>query len=206
MKKTLILFGIVSLIVFSSCTKKAADMIVGNWSLRQKPYYYDDYYYDNSDIWEFNSDGTFRYETDGNVYEGIYVVKGPNIRLSFGNHQKIATITNMSNDQMRWVFDNGSSSIIFTRTNRFISGTPSSDGYGEETTYYINATADPFNGGHVYGEGVYEMFENCVLEAAAKSSYRFDYWTENGNVVSYDSHYSFIVTRDRHLVANFSYY
>ncbi|MBR5726753.1 MAG: leucine-rich repeat protein, partial [Muribaculaceae bacterium] len=43
----------------------------------------------------------------------------------------------------------------------------------------------------------------CTLTAVANEDYAFSNWTENGNIVSTDATYSFTVTDDRTLVANF---
>ncbi|MBR1513912.1 MAG: hypothetical protein IJ622_06450, partial [Bacteroidales bacterium] len=45
--------------------------------------------------------------------------------------------------------------------------------------------------------------EACTVTATANTGYQFVNWTENGTVVSTDANYSFTVTSDRDLVANF---
>ena len=70
------------------------------------------------------------------------------------------------------------------------------------TTFEVSATANPSEGGTVTGEGVYELGSTCVLTAKANDGYTF-MWMENGNMVSKEATYSFIVTGDRNLVANF---
>ena len=67
----------------------------------------------------------------------------------------------------------------------------------------IAASANPSSEGSVSGVGTYGYGEICTLTAAANSGYCFMYWTENGQQVSPDASYSFIVTEDRELVANF---
>ena len=54
------------------------------------------------------------------------------------------------------------------------------------------------------GSGNFNHGETCVLTATPNEGYYFINWTENGNVVSSDASYSFTVTADRDLVANFS--
>ena len=53
--------------------------------------------------------------------------------------------------------------------------------------------------GHSFNHG-----ESCTLIATANEGYDFVNWTENGTEVSTDATYSFTVTSDRDLVANFS--
>ena len=72
-------------------------------------------------------------------------------------------------------------------------------------TYTINTTCSPSNGGTVIGAGTYQQGQTCTLTATANSSYTFTNWTENGNIVSTNANYTFTVTANRNLVANFTY-
>ena len=54
------------------------------------------------------------------------------------------------------------------------------------------------------GSGNFNHGETCVLTATPNEGYYFINWTENGTVVSSEATYSFTVTADRDLVANFS--
>ena len=53
------------------------------------------------------------------------------------------------------------------------------------------------------GVGVYSAGVGCTLTATASEGFTFVNWTENGEVVSTDAEYTFTVTADRSLVANF---
>lgn len=70
--------------------------------------------------------------------------------------------------------------------------------------YFITATANPTEGGIVTGDGAYNYNQNCTLTATANEGYDFVNWTENGNVISNDAAYTFTVTDNRTLVANFA--
>jgi hypothetical protein len=70
-------------------------------------------------------------------------------------------------------------------------------------TYTINATANPEESGWVIGADSYREGAECTLVAEAYEEYIFINWTEDGEVVSTDATYSFIVTGNRNLVANF---
>ena len=72
------------------------------------------------------------------------------------------------------------------------------------TDYVISATANPTNGGTVTGAGNYSYGESITLQATPNAGYTFDNWTENGNEVSSNASYTFTVTGNRNLVANFS--
>ncbi len=76
---------------------------------------------------------------------------------------------------------------------------------GPDGFYSINATPNPEDGGVVDGTGDnYPLGSECVLTATPNEGFAFESWTENGEVVSTDSIYSFIVEGDRDLVANFT--
>ena len=68
----------------------------------------------------------------------------------------------------------------------------------------ITAAVIPANSGTVTGAGTYDMYTTCTLTAIANEGYIFLYWTEDETVVSTDATYSFVVTEDRNLVANFT--
>ena len=70
-------------------------------------------------------------------------------------------------------------------------------------SYTITVSANPSNGGSVTGGGSYSQGQSCTVTATAKSGYTFTNWTENGNVVSTNASYTFTVTNNRNLVANF---
>ena len=54
------------------------------------------------------------------------------------------------------------------------------------------------------GNGNYNYGETCIVTATPNTGYQFVNWTENGTTVSSNATYSFTVTNDRDLVANFS--
>jgi hypothetical protein len=72
------------------------------------------------------------------------------------------------------------------------------------TRYTITASANPTGGGTVTGGGTYEGGQQCTVTATANTGYSFVNWTENGEVVTTNANYTFIVTGNRTLVANFT--
>ena len=70
--------------------------------------------------------------------------------------------------------------------------------------YDITANSSKTSGGTVSGWGQYGRGDLCRLKATANSGYTFMDWTDDaGVVVSTDANYSFIVTGNRSLTANF---
>ena len=71
-------------------------------------------------------------------------------------------------------------------------------------TYTIDLWVNPFLfGGSVQGEGVYPHGEDITVYAFPNPEYKFFNWTEDGEEVSTSDEYTFTVTADRFLVANF---
>ena len=70
-------------------------------------------------------------------------------------------------------------------------------------TYTISTSANPTNGGNVAGGGSYNQGSSCTVSATANPGYTFANWTENGNVVSNNAIYGFVLTGNRTLTANF---
>lgn len=75
---------------------------------------------------------------------------------------------------------------------------------GLSNTSIIGAYANPTEGGTVTGGGQYHNGVTCTLTATANEDYFFVNWMENGNVVSTETTYSFIVEGNRSLMANFA--
>ena len=71
-------------------------------------------------------------------------------------------------------------------------------------TCQITVTANTSNAGAVSEGGVYHLGDICRLSAQAFPGYRFRAWLEDGNVVSQEPEYSFLVMEDRHLEAFFA--
>lgn len=76
--------------------------------------------------------------------------------------------------------------------------------------YTITTASNPVRGGTVTDNsigqnGVYNENDMVTVTAKPRSDYRFISWSENGKVVSTDRSYTFKVTGNRNLIANFRY-
>lgn len=69
--------------------------------------------------------------------------------------------------------------------------------------YNVTVSAIPSNGGTVSGGGSYDDGSSVTVTASANSGYRFVNWTENNSEVSTSANYTFDISSDRSLVANF---
>lgn len=71
-------------------------------------------------------------------------------------------------------------------------------------SYTIGVSANPTNGGTVEGGGTYDHGQSCRVKATPAEGYSFTNWTDDGEVASEAADYTFTVTSNRTLVANFT--
>ena len=68
----------------------------------------------------------------------------------------------------------------------------------------VTLNADPEVGGTVTGAGIYASGTEVTVTAEAANNFRFDFWKENGEVVSTEESYTFSILADRALTAHFT--
>ena len=93
-------------------------------------------------------------------------------------------------------YTNTYSGTLAMEKNQVIFGFPSYD-------YEVSVTVNPLDGGTVSGSGMFFQNQSCTLTASPNEGYCFYNWTRNGSVVSSNPTYTFTVTSDVELVANF---
>jgi uncharacterized repeat protein (TIGR02543 family) len=71
-------------------------------------------------------------------------------------------------------------------------------------TYTVAASSSPAAGGTASGAGIYNHGTQATVTATPSAGYLFVNWTESGTTVSTNVSYSFTVTANRTLVANYS--
>ena len=104
---------------------------------------------------------------------------------------------------LRWtkngtqVSTNSSYSFTVTESASFVA-------HFQLNNYIVSVTANPSNGGSVSGGGTFYYGDNCTVVATANIGFNFVNWTENGNPVSNQPSYTFTITSDKSLVANFT--
>lgn len=109
-------------------------------------------------------------------------------------------VTNWSSTTYYLYYNNGSFALSTTAQNNInffaLGDCPTFE-------YMVTATANPEEAGTIVGAGTYSQGETCTLTAQANEGYAFINWTENGEEVSTEAAYSFVVNAERTLVANF---
>ena len=121
------------------------------------------------------------------------------------NEGSTCTLTAMANEGytfMNWTKDGEVVSTLAVYNFTVTEGGNYVANFGLNT-YDVTAMANPEQGGTVQGSDVYNYGTTATLIATANTDYVFVSWTENGTTVSTENYYSFIVTGNRTLVANF---
>ncbi len=70
--------------------------------------------------------------------------------------------------------------------------------------YNVITTAAPTEGGITSGDSSYAHGAMVTVGARSNFGWKFDYWTDNGNIISNDSNYTFVIFENKNLIANFS--
>ena len=128
----------------------------------------------------------------------------------------LATLTRNNEIMGSATINNGTCNITFAAPGTTGTATLTVFGYNKITyiatiqitgggtqQYTVNVSANPTIGGSVTGGGTYNQGQSCTVTATPNAGYTFTNWTENGNVVSTNRNYTFTVTGNRTLVANF---
>ena len=77
--------------------------------------------------------------------------------------------------------------------------------FGPTTPMSITVSASLASAGSVSGGGTFYFGDFCTVMASPNTDFAFSGWFENGTLVSDEAEYTFMVTGDRTLVANFDY-
>jgi hypothetical protein len=72
------------------------------------------------------------------------------------------------------------------------------------SNFVVSTSSTPIAGGNTTGGGTYASGTSITVTATANSGYTFTKWTENGTQVSTNASYTFSLSANRNLVANFT--
>ncbi|MDZ7774941.1 MAG: hypothetical protein U5L09_04655 [Bacteroidales bacterium] len=70
--------------------------------------------------------------------------------------------------------------------------------------FIVDLSANPAEGGTTTGGGTFDLDESVTVTASANEGYSFTSWTEGTDIVSENADYTFTITENRELVANFT--
>ena len=156
-------------------------------------------------------DGNRDYDPTNGIYDEIYIfrpngtasINGDLYRAHFSSsvsRTELSSSTNPYPFLTEGTIDNNIRIYNVTNAGNTISFSVQMS----NSSHAITATATPSIGGTVSGGGTFNSGATCTLTATPTEGYTFVNWTENGNVISSNSTFSFNVSGDRNLVANFS--
>ncbi len=75
---------------------------------------------------------------------------------------------------------------------------------GDIETFDVSLTADPDTAGYTTGDTTYNSGNDITITAVSDSIHAFEHWTSNGEIISTDSSYTFILKSDTQFVAHFT--
>ena len=130
------------------------------------------------------------------VGEGVY------------SHGTMATLTATANEGYAFVNWTNNGDVVSTDPDFSFAVTGSGNYVAnfERRSFEVSAVASVEGGGEIIGAGVYYYGETATLEVIPGGHYVFVNWTEDGEVVSEEQTYSFVVTDEHNLVANLMCY
>jgi len=140
--------------------------------------------------------------TQSNPTNGGTVNGGGN--YTYGQNCSLTATANAGFSFDHWT-KNGSTISGGATINFAVTANATYVAYFNAQSYTITTQSSPTNGGSVSGGGTYNYGQSCTLTATPATGYAFVNWTRNGTQVSTQNPYTFTVTGNRTLVANFTY-
>lgn len=113
------------------------------------------------------------------------------------------TIFNLNSNPYPFLLDGQSGGIDITNITSSGSTISFDVNIVSPQTYTVTLLSNPIGVSTLIGAGTYVQNQQALVRGLPNVGYVFDSWTENGIVVSTNLNYSFTVTSDRILTANF---
>ncbi|MBP5650157.1 MAG: InlB B-repeat-containing protein [Bacteroidales bacterium] len=164
---------------------------------------------DNPRTVTLSSDSTFTANFDTLTYDitaSVNPAEGGTVEGTGAyKHFKTATLTATPATGRYFVSWTENDQVVSTSTTYsfMVEGARTLVANFDTLTYNITASVNPAEGGTVEGAGTYKHFKTATLTATPATGRYFVSWTENDQVVSTSTSYSFTVEGARTLVANF---
>ncbi len=123
-------------------------------------------------------------------------------QYQYGSQVTVTAFPNDTYDFVNWTENN----IIVSTDSQYtfvVTSDRSLIANFEKRKFTVKTSSNPAEGGTTSGDGRYEQGSQVTVTATPATGYQFKNWTENDKIVSTDSQYTFIITSNRNLVANF---
>ena len=116
----------------------------------------------------------------------------------------MATLTATANDDYLFVNWTGNGEVLSTEPTYSFIVTASGNYVANFmlNSFEVTAEAQPADGGEITGTGTYQYGASATLIVTPNPEYQLNYWSKDGEIVSEELSYTFVVTEDCHLVAN----
>ncbi|RLL87082.1 InlB B-repeat-containing protein [Mesotoga sp. BH458_6_3_2_1] len=125
------------------------------------------------------------------------------VKVNHGSNQSFSISANTGYDIQDVKVDGATEGAIGSYTFSNVTSDHTIAATFKIKTYTVSVSSNPAEGGSVNGGGTYNHGAQVSCQATANEGYRFVNWTEGGVVVSDNSTYTFNITSNRNLVANF---
>ncbi|WP_367363485.1 PEGA domain-containing protein [Mesotoga sp.] len=125
------------------------------------------------------------------------------VKVNHGSNQSFSISANTGYDIQDVKVDGATEGAIGSYTFSNVTSDHTIAATFKIKTYTVSVSSNPEEGGSVNGGGTYNHGAQVSCQATANEGYRFVNWTEGGVVVSENSNYTFNITANRNLVANF---
>ena len=120
-----------------------------------------------------------------------------------GDNVELKAIANTEYNFVKWT-DENDIEVSTNEVYNFVADTNINlTANFEIKKYTVSLSANPNEGGVVFGDGIYNLAETVTVTATSGNFYNFINWTKQGAEVSKNSIYTFEVKEDISLVANF---
>ena len=148
---------------------------------------------------------------DGTESQSLTVSSGSSanyvLEIGNGTHVTVTFVSGSYNNECSFSIQYEEGNIIIYQS----SGTPSAGTLFEfdcncaiaSQTFIVNVSSSNSTYGTVSGGGEFNYGQSCTVTATANPGYYFSGWTLDGELVSSEVEYTFNVTSDMNLVANF---
>lgn len=150
----------------------------------------------------FTTNPTYAVTVLANPTDGGLVTGGGNYEQ--GQSCTVSAVANSGYTFVNWTLNDNVVSSSTSYTFTVADNCNLVAHFSANPTYTVTVSANPNNGGIVAGGGNYEQGQSCTVSAIANEGHVFANWTENGSEVSINTSYSFTVSSNRTLVANFT--
>jgi hypothetical protein len=155
----------------------------------------------NNYVWSFASTVTYTITLSSNPLAGGTTSGG-------GLYNIGSSVTATATPNAGYTFTNWTENGVAVSTNINYQFTVSGDrtlvANFAPIPYTVTLSSNPAAGGTASGGGTFNSGSSVTVTAAPNAGYSFTNWTENGNPVSTNANYQFVLSGNRTLVANFA--